>query len=164
MGCFNATGFLSKLPLQNGDDMVLIFCADLTRVAHSDNLPIYVAEKYVPLNAPIFCKYNDYGSVFEDSIVRDANADFFEKSIGMTCERLCDLIHDFGNITIEEIENAPENDEDEYKSDDMKKSEKEFLRVLHLWSIVSMLKPVFFYYYYRFVLLEVFQERITVHD
>lgn len=103
MGCFNATGFFSKLPLQSGDDMVLIFCADLTRTGHKDNLPIYVGELYVPINAPIFCKYNDYGAVFEDTVVRDANAEFFEKSIGVSCEELCDMIHEYGNANLEEL-------------------------------------------------------------
>lgn len=105
MGCFNATGFFSKLPLQSGDDMVLIFCADLTRTSHKDNLPIYVGELYAPLNAPIFCKYNDYGAVFEDTVVKDANAEFFEKSIGVNCEELCNMIHEYGSINIEEITN-----------------------------------------------------------
>ena len=137
MGCFNATGFFSKLPLQAGDDMVLIFCADMTRACGRDSLPIYVAENYVPINAPIFCQYNDYGSVFENSIVMDANAEFFEKSIGMTCEKLCDLIHDFGNITIEELESKigednEEDEEDEYISEDEKQSEDDFLKLLHL--------------------------------
>lgn len=103
MGCFNATGFFSKLPLQSGDDMVLIFCADLTRTSHKDSLPIYVGEFYVPLNAPIFCKYNDYGAVFEDTVVRDANAEFFEKSIGVNCEELCNMIHEYGSINLGEV-------------------------------------------------------------
>jgi len=113
MGCFNVTGFFSKLPLQAGDDMVLIFCADHTRVAHADALPIYVAEKYVPLNAPIYCKYNDYGSVFEKEIIRDANVDFFEKSIGMTCEKLCDLLHEFGSLNLEDISAIKKNKSEE---------------------------------------------------
>ncbi len=103
MGCFNASGFFSKLPLQSGDEMVLIFCADLNRVAPKDALPIYVAERLVPLNAPIYCEYNDYGSVFENTVVRDANAEFFEKSIGVNCEKLCDMIHDFGGVTLDDL-------------------------------------------------------------
>lgn len=134
MGCFNVTGFFSKLPIQAGDDMVLIFCADHTRVARADALPIYVAEKYVPLNAPIYCKYNDYGSVFEKEIVRDANVDFFEKSIGMTCEKLCDMLHDFGSINIEEIAQIKKGtqQEDEYTKKHLKKLD-ELERVLNLF-------------------------------
>lgn len=134
MGCFNANGFLSKLPLLGGDDMVLIFCADRTRVAAADSLPIYVAEKYVPLNAPIFCSYNDYGSVFEKDIVRDANVDFFEKSIGVSCEELCNMIHDFGSISLEEIKEIKElrkEEEDEYSARRLKRLD-EFERILNV--------------------------------
>lgn len=132
MGCFNATGFFSKLPLQAGDKMVLIFCADMSKIS-DDALPIYVAEKYVPLNAPIFCEYNDYGAVFEKSVVRDANAEFFEKSIGTTCEKLCDMIHDFGNVSIEELSEVIEYDEDEGEYHEKRKEiAKEYLRILHI--------------------------------
>lgn len=132
MGCFNATGFFSKLPLQAGDKMVLIFCADMSKIS-DDALPIYVAEKYVPLNAPIFCEYNDYGALFEKSVVRDANAEFFEKSIGTTCEKLCDMIHDFGNVSIEELSEAIEYNEEEGEySESRKKAAKEYLRILHI--------------------------------
>lgn len=132
MGCFNATGFFSKLPLQAGDKMVLIFCADLSKIS-ADSLPIYVAEKYVPLNAPIFCEYNDYGAVFEKSVVKDANAEFFEKSIGTTCEELCDMIHDFGNVTIDELTEVINSKE---YNDEFSKRRKEdlnkYLSVLHI--------------------------------
>lgn len=132
MGCFNATGFFSKLPLQGGDKMVLIFCADLSKITN-DSLPIYPGEKYMPLNAPIFCEYNDYGSTFEDSVIKDANAEFFEKSIGATCEELCNLLHDYGNVTIEELESREEiKVEDESNYDKQCREEKEkLLRILH---------------------------------
>ena len=132
MGCFNATGFFSKLPLQAGDKMVLIFCADLSKITN-DSLPIYPGEKYMPLNAPIFCEYNDYGSTFEDSVIKDANAEFFEKSIGTTCEELCNLLHDYGNVTIEELESREEiKVEDESNYDKQCREEKEkLLRILH---------------------------------
>ena len=103
MGCFNVNGFFSKLPLQANDDMIIIFCADMTRTGHNDSLPIYVAENYFPINAPIYCKYSNYGHVFENTVIKDANAEFFEKSIGLSCEKLCDLIHEFGNSNIEDL-------------------------------------------------------------
>jgi hypothetical protein len=135
MGCFNATGFFSKLPLQARDKMVLIFCADMSKITN-DGLPIYPAEKYVPLNAPIFCEYNDYGATFEDSVEKDANAEFFEKSIGVTCEEFCDMLHDYGNVTIEELESKEEkedleeNDESDFFKQRREKKEK-FLKILH---------------------------------
>ena len=134
MGCFNANGFFSKLPLQDGDKIVLIFCADLSKITN-DALPIYPAEKYVPLNAPIFCEYNDYGSTFENSVVKDANAEFFEKSVGVTCEELCNMIHDYGNATIEELtsndgEDWEAIDESDFSKEQATKKEK-YLKVLH---------------------------------
>jgi hypothetical protein len=144
MGCFNANGFFSKLPLQSGDEMVLIFCADLNRVAPKDALPIYVAERLVPLNAPIYCEYNDYGSVFEDTVVRDANAEFFEKSIGVNCEKLCRMIHDFGGVNLDDLREIKEAHAKEKESEFDKRRIKEaeeyenvleilFKRFYHIW-------------------------------
>ena len=136
MGCFNATGFFSKLPLQSGDEMVLIFCADLTRTGRKDNLPIYVGELYMPLNAPIFCQFNDYGAVFEHTVVRDANVEFFEKSIGFNCEQLCDIIHEYGNANLEELAEMRANMVEEAKESDYSKKQlvklDKYINLLHL--------------------------------
>lgn len=137
MGCFNANGFFSRLPLQSGDDMVLIFCADLTRVGHRDGLPIEVADAYFPLNAPIYCKYNDYGAVFEDTVVKNANAEYFEKSIGATCEELCEMIHEYGNMGIAELEEVKAKTLEEDGDTDYTKKridrDNRYLNILHLF-------------------------------
>jgi hypothetical protein len=63
MGCFNTTGFLSKIPIRYGD-RVVCFLAKIAQ--HSDCYgctPYYPFSLVTPVCLPIRGEYNDYGSI-----------------------------------------------------------------------------------------------------
>lgn len=84
MGCFNSSGFISKLPIRHGD-RVVCFIGLYNLEGRPDGL--YEPDELVrPYFLPIRGKYNDYGSV--ENIDRTYVVSLFEKYAGVSVEDL----------------------------------------------------------------------------
>lgn len=92
MGCFNAQGFLSKLPILCGDE-VIAFLA-LTCVNGESEIYSFENESlfYVPIAFPIYGRYNDYGGIHE--INEDYNVKKIEKFFDCDMERIIMVLDD----------------------------------------------------------------------
>ena len=105
MGCFNLKGFLSRVTISCGDEVVMMLGIN----KDSGTKIFYTLEKIVPISLPVYGKYNDYGGI--DHIKEDNNTKWLEKNIG----KLEDIIEAFGECgysyckTIKNCKNS-END------------------------------------------------------
>lgn len=86
MGCFNLKGFLSRVTISCGDEVVMMLGIN----KDSGTKIFYTLEKIVPISLPIYGKYNDYGGI--DRIKEDNNTKWLEKNIG----KIEDIIEAFG--------------------------------------------------------------------
>ena len=81
MGCFNRIGFLSGLPIEYGDETVLIF---LKNNEFDDNSGVvYATDIYSPTFLPIFGDYDEYGKIenIEDTPISKYVEEFFGDDI-----------------------------------------------------------------------------------
>ena len=102
MGCFNKTGFLSHLPIQYGDEIVMFVCADESKAHHRSSCPIgLVGGGLTPIAPPFFGKYDDYGGI--EDVVDDPNHKYFTEVVGMTIKEFSDVIHDLSGYTIKDF-------------------------------------------------------------
>ena len=76
MGCFNLKGFLSRVTISCGDEVVMMLGIN----KDSGTKIFYTLEKIVPISLPVYGKYNDYGGI--DHIKEDNNTKWLEKNIG----------------------------------------------------------------------------------
>lgn len=84
MGCFNTTGFISKLPIRCGDRVV---CFIVTENAVRNLHELYIPDALIaPWGLPVRGKYDDYGSV--EDIDRNFNVEIIEKITGTTVEKV----------------------------------------------------------------------------
>ena len=81
MGCFSINGYVSHLPIVEGDKcfaMIGIFDKNILSDDICDR-----SNPFIPIALPIFGEYNDYG--YLENVVRDKNVEviekFFDKSI-----------------------------------------------------------------------------------
>lgn len=92
MGCFNTTGFLSRLPIFYGDRVVCF----LGKININHDVygftPYHVFSLVSPVCLPIYGSYNDYGSIelIDDTPVKK----LLEKLSGVNCESLFDAVRD----------------------------------------------------------------------
>lgn len=112
MGCWNATCYISKLPIHAGEKVAVI----LTRkaLAESDDSPhkCYPAESYIPFGYPIFGKYNDYGGIedienAEDVLEYLTSVKIYDNDnniVEITSENLESQVNEilYSNCTVEE--------------------------------------------------------------
>ena len=76
MGCFNSTGFISKLPIRYGDRVVCFIA--LENIHGISGHSLYYPDSVVaPYFLPVRGEYDDYGSVYE--VDRTPIVDFIEK-------------------------------------------------------------------------------------
>lgn len=61
MGCYNTSGFISRLQIRCNDDVVVIPCAVSNGDFNASNH--YTMSQLTPLSLPIFGKYDDYGCI-----------------------------------------------------------------------------------------------------
>jgi hypothetical protein len=116
MGDFNKTGFISHLPIQCGDEIVMFVCADQSKSDRRENCPISVTgNKLTPICPPFFGEYNDYGGI--EKVVDDANHKYFTEVIGMTIEEFDDLINDMCGYTIKDFRDGIKKYEDDPDSE-----------------------------------------------
>lgn len=76
MGCFNLKGFLSRVTIQRGDDIVLMI--GLQKLTNTQQF--YTCEGIVPLTLPIYGKYDDYGGI--EDVEDTTEARWIEKHLG----------------------------------------------------------------------------------
>lgn len=89
MGCFNRMGFISNIPLIEGDDTVMFICLE-----HNDHyLRISPIASLIPVAPPIYGKYDDYGTI--NNIVKDANVKIIEEYFDNDIESIIDILDDF---------------------------------------------------------------------
>ena len=95
MGCFNTTGFLSKLPILYGDRVVCFLAKINPEYGYT---PYYPFELVAPICFPIYGEYNDYGSIedVDDSPI----VKLIEKIGGKPIDEICDAIAGCCNETI----------------------------------------------------------------
>ena len=100
MGSFKIRGSLSRLPIAEGDDVV-VFLSLLTPTLYK----CYPCDTLTPISLPIFGKYDGYGNLKD--IKRDENIKWIEKKLG----KIEDVISafwptGFDSATIEELINS----------------------------------------------------------
>ena len=108
MGSFNRLGFFSKLPICHGDDIVMIVCANTTARKHNLNSICSMTDSgIIPIAAPFFCEYNDYGG--GEHFVEDANYKLFKEKFGMTVEEFDDYCADLSKFTLSDFRKGRES-------------------------------------------------------
>ena len=63
MGYWNETCNISKLPIFEGEEIVVILLREFNKAKESSPRTAYPTDKYTPLGFPIYGEYNDYGSI-----------------------------------------------------------------------------------------------------
>ncbi len=117
MGCFNSTGFISRLPIRGGDRIV---CFIGCQSKNPNGRELYFPDDLVSMFfLPFYGTYNDYGSIKD--VDRTKIVELIEKySLGLSIENVCDIIERvlFGNDIRENLEYFKENKEEskKYKS------------------------------------------------
>lgn len=117
MGCFNSTGFISKLPIIRGDRIV---CFIGCQSKNPNGRELYYPDDLVGLFfLPFYGTYNDYGSIKD--VDRTRVVELIEKySLGLSIENVCDIIERmlFGDNLRENLEYFKEYKEksEKYKS------------------------------------------------
>lgn len=114
MGCFNSTGFISRLPIKGGDRIV---CFIGCQSKNPNGRELYYPDDLVSLFfLPFYGTYNDNGSI--ESVDRTKVVELIEKySLGLSIENVCDIIERvlFGGNLRENLEYFKENKEESEK-------------------------------------------------
>ena len=114
MGCFNSTGFISRLPIKGGDRIV---CFIGCQSKNPNGRELYYPDGLVSLFfLPFYGTYNDYGSI--EDVDRTKLVALIEKySLGLSIENVCDIIERvlYGNNIRENLEYFKENKEESEK-------------------------------------------------
>ena len=63
MGYWNETCNISKLPIFEGEEIVVILLREFNKAKESSPRTAYPTDKYTPLGFPSYGAYNDYGSI-----------------------------------------------------------------------------------------------------
>ena len=92
MGCFHTMGFHSRLPITEGDDIVVIICTR-TQGYVCHNSPCYLTDYLKPLFLPIKGKYDDYGGIEDYDSSEGTVANTIEKIANSDIKTLLDGIN-----------------------------------------------------------------------
>lgn len=94
MGCFNIMGFHTHLPIEYGDEIVLLLGVypKYKKGEIRDFCRFAPGFEFTPIALPIFGKYNDYGTI--EDIERDLNVEMIEKFFNMKIDELIRLVDD----------------------------------------------------------------------
>lgn len=63
MGSFNKTGFISQLPIEYGDECVLVLMSATEQYGSDISGVVYSHDHFEPMFIPIFGEYDDYGTI-----------------------------------------------------------------------------------------------------
>ena len=134
MGCFNTSGFLSKIPICYGD-RVVCFLAKINRNADVYGFcPTYPFSVISPKCLPIYGTYNDYGSI--ENIDESPITKFLEDISGVSCEQLFKAISRTGYTRIKyELEHWGYFEENEVEKNKYKEDWEIFLPLLKMYDI-----------------------------
>lgn len=137
MGCFNTTGFLSKLPILHGDRVVCFLGKININADVYGFTPYHVFSLVSPICLPIYGQYDDYGSIenIDDSLVKT----LLENLTDVDCESLCNGIRDCGYSPIKyELEHWGYKNGKMPKDDWKKKRVEQILPILKLYKIETI--------------------------
>lgn len=97
MGCFNTQGFISKLDIEDRDEIFLLICAPFSKpiewieLNEGHDHHVYSGKCNQPISLPIFGRYDAYGSI--ENIKHDFNTDKLEKLFGDKIETVVDILY-----------------------------------------------------------------------
>lgn len=111
MGSFGKVGFISSLPISDGDETTLIFLKP-NNYAEKGGIT-YSTDWYEPIFLPVFGSYDDYGKI--ENIKRTDSVKFIEDFFGLDIDKIVEDIDNLsvGRYSSKELE-APKNN-DVYK-------------------------------------------------
>ena len=89
MGCFNSSGFISKLPILGGDKVVC-FIALENEDGISGHSLYYPDSVVAPYFLPVRGEYNEYGSLY--NVVKSPIVDFIEKRCECSIENVLNAV------------------------------------------------------------------------
>ncbi len=92
MGCFGSTGFISSLPIECGDDTVLIFMTKNKYVDGKNAGCVYSTDFFIPTFLPVIGKYDDYGKI--DNIIESASTKYIEDFFGEDIDTIIEKVDD----------------------------------------------------------------------
>lgn len=102
MGSFNVNGFYSHLPIEYGDEIGVIVCAQV-KTSHI-NLALDPTVNLYPIMAPIYGKYGDSFTI--DDIDKDSyTAELFEQHTGFSIRQFIDSNARNGNVSVSTPDN-----------------------------------------------------------
>lgn len=134
MGCFNTSGFLSKLPICHGD-RVVCFLGKINRNANVYGFcPTYPFSVISPKCLPVYGEYDDYGSV--EYIDESPVTKFLEDISGTSCEQLFDAVSRTGYRKIKYgLEHWGYFKKDEVEKNKYKEDWEIFLPLLKIYDV-----------------------------
>lgn len=105
MGCWNATCYISKLPIWCDEPVVMILVRETYESKQRSPHTCNTTDKYVPFGYPVYGKYDDYGGVDdienEEEILEYLNTvticDSNGKAVEITKENLCNVLNDIAH-------------------------------------------------------------------
>ena len=102
MGSFNVNGFYSHLPIEYGDEIGVIVCAQV-KTSHI-NLALDPTVNLYPIMAPIYGKYGDSFTI--DDIDKDSyTAELFKQHTGFSIRQFIDSNARNGNVSVSTPDN-----------------------------------------------------------
>ena len=102
MGSFNVNGFYSHLPIECGDEIGVIVCAQV-KTSHI-NLAIEPSINLYPIMAPVYGKYGDSFTI--DDIDKDSyTAELFKQHTGFSIRQFIDSNVRNGNVSVSTPDN-----------------------------------------------------------
>ena len=102
MGSFNVNGFYSHLPIEYGDEIGVIVCAQV-KTSHI-NLALDPTVNLYPIMAPVYGKYGDSFTI--DDIDKDSyTAELFEQHTGFSIRQFIDSNARNGNVSVSTPDN-----------------------------------------------------------
>lgn len=108
MGSFNINGFHSHLPIQCGDEIGLIVCAQVK--TDNINLALEPVVNLYPIMAPVYGKYGD--SFIMDNVDRNSyTAELFKQHTGFSIEEFIDANARNGNVSVSTPDNHNQFDD-----------------------------------------------------
>lgn len=102
MGSFNINGFYSHLPIEYGDEIGVVICAQV-KTSHI-NLALEPTVNLYPIMAPIYGKYGDSFTI--DDIDKDSyTAELFKQHTGFSIRQFIDSNARNGNVSVSTPDN-----------------------------------------------------------
>ena len=102
MGSFNINGFYSHLPIEYGDEIGVIVCAQV-KTSHI-NLALDPTVNLYPIMAPVYGKYGDSFTI--DDIDKDSyTAELFKQHTGFSIRQFIDSNARNGNVSVSTPDN-----------------------------------------------------------